>query len=283
MSEAAPDGVANELAASKLEDERPICCIFERKRQMFRITTAKGKALASGGFGVTISDTADEKQSELKDGVEASPNNEDESTSASSEYLFPEEVLFLHDRGLLECQLLDEKKGETVSINTSQLFQMLPQLGMSLAMYFVYAHLRSQEFRVTRHDPLRFELLQKQQELTTGDDIPRIEKADLKRQVRHSIATAVAPQMDNDKLTISWDVYNPNAKFAKTHPGTPNFYVAATFYSREASFLDVHELVKTKCHGVPLKLATVSDSGTVVMFGVTDFGIPCISNPHDAK
>jgi hypothetical protein len=37
-----------------------------------------------------------------------------------------------------------------------------------------------------------------------------------------------------------------------------------------------------ECHGVALKLAAVSDSGTVVMFGLSDCGVPDISGKEGA-
>jgi hypothetical protein len=76
-------------------------------------------------------------------------------------------------------------------------------------------------------------------------------------------------------MSICWDAYQPDATFAKTRPGPPDFYVAVTFYNQaQVSLPDLQSLVLDKCQGIPLKLATVSDSGTVVMFGVANSGVP---------
>ena len=82
-------------------------------------------------------------------------------------------------------------------------------------------------------------------------------------------------------MTIAWDAYQPNSQFGKTHPGLPDFYVAVTYYNEShVRFAQIEELVVNHCHGIPLKLATVSDSGTVVMFGVSNMGVPSIRNNH---
>lgn len=65
-------------------------------------------------------------------------------------YLFLEEALYLHERGLL--QVLDETGDEPM--NSPRLFSMLEVHGIDLASYLTYAHLRTQTFVVLRHrDP----------------------------------------------------------------------------------------------------------------------------------
>lgn len=41
--------------------------------------------------------------------------------------------------------------------------------------------------------------------------------------------------------------------------------------------MELQELQES-CDGVPLRIATVSDGGAVIMFGVTNVGVPNISN-----
>jgi hypothetical protein len=53
--------------------------------------------------------------------------------------------------------------GEHKLLDSSQLYQLLPRLGMSLSVYLVYAHLRGQEYRVLRHAPKRYPLLVQQE------------------------------------------------------------------------------------------------------------------------
>ena len=74
---------------------------------------------------------------------------------------------------------------------------------------------------------------------------------------------------------IAFDVYKPNAKFRKTNPGLPDYYVAICCFTDSLSYMTLDDLVK-KCDGIPLRMATVADGGTVVMFGLTDYGVPVI-------
>jgi len=389
--------------------DRPIVCILEKttaieRCRMFRVIRSKGKSLASGGFGVTITTSSNGEENDIeKEEGEASThqqfprhnldakvstcinkapqrggddndnkeetstfhkikrnadddddNNSNqirgETTTISAEYLFVEEALFLHERGLLRVLMSTSMTGEEICdieskiitddivtpLDTSQLYQLLPTMGMSLAVYRVYSHLRSQDFRVLRHESNRYELLRRQhhqqeerrnrqeeqkhqQEAQTqgkqqqleedeicndrqiSDSLPhkfnRKQSIRLRRQVRESIQNATPPsipfpsvnstnddgdnydvnssQKGDDKIRLCWDAYNPNSNFGKTHPGFPDFYVAVCFYNvPTVRFSDLKALIKEQCNGIPLKVATVSDSGTVVMFGITEIGIP---------
>jgi hypothetical protein len=335
------DTINNEEDEQSVFHDRPIVCILEeplrrsstvsttttkrRRCRMFRVIRSKGKALASGGFGVT---------------VVTSSNGEENDTSA--EYLFMEEVLFLHERGLARALMstsatrveevddVDQNKSIiddiVTSLDTSQLYQLLPIMGISLAVYRVYSHLRQQDFRVLRHDPNRYGILcrqqkhqedkrkrqqeyqndqqqqqQQQQQLNEeeeekdcnteqdSDSLPhktnRKQSLRIRHQVRDSIQNAEPPSIpfpgvnsngednkddgsnshkdDVDKILLCWDAYNPNSNFGKTHPGKPNFYVAATYYNVPiVRFSDLKALIRERCNGIPLKVATVSDSGT---------------------
>ena len=275
-----------------------IRCCFERDLGLFRILQATGKALASGGFGFSFPQQPkgnNRQASSASFETKADGDNDKKSnhtqTGGVHEYLFIEEVFFLHERGLLLCQEGESQTENSVYLDTSQLFQLLPQLHLSLPMYLVYAHLRSQDFRVLRHAPERLNLLKRQQEvrhLSLQDQenkgMLRQEARDLRHQVRSSIANGSPPSIYSSsansgtgRLCIAWDVYLPNSNFAKTHPGPPDFYVAATYFNeRHVPFAQLEELALTESNDIPVKLATVSDSGTVVMFGVTTVGVPSI-------
>ena len=154
-------------------------------------------------------------------------------------------------------------------------------------MYLVYQHLRSQDFRVMRHDPMRLPLLERQEELRSMRDRQNLQQRKeaftLRHQVRSSIAQALPPTIPSSggTLTIAWDVYLPNAKFGKTHPGLPDFYVAVTYYNEpHVRFAQIEEVLVNDCRRIPLKLATVSDSGTVVMFGVSNMGVPSMGDGY---
>lgn len=115
--------------------------------------------------------------------------------------------------------------------------------------------------------------------------------AQLKLDLRHVEAKAPPPtvfqvaKIDSSSSScrgvpsIAYDVYEPNAGFSQSCPGLPDVHAAATFYNHnDSAFSDLQQLM-TQADGIPLRIATVSDSGTVIMFGVTDLGVPVISRP----
>jgi hypothetical protein len=306
------EAMQREDAASPALVELPICCQLVRELGLFRVLRARGKTLSSGGFGISIGyDTKDFQANPSENGKDSnleapeakvptpvltraletedgtvssrakSESTETESKSNAAEpkkrqifeYLFVEDVVFLFERGLLEC--LDE---DSAPLGSSQLYQLLPDMGMSLAMYFVYAYLRSQDFRVLRYSSRRLSALRRQQD----NNLTRADFTELKRAVRQSVQDAAIPTIPKNGLSICWDAYKPNTQFAKTHPGIPDFYVCATYYScPQASFSAIHKLLWEECDGVPLKLAMVSDSGAVVMFGVSPDGVPVMANKEE--
>jgi hypothetical protein len=73
---------------------------------------------------------------------------------------------------------------------------------------------------------------------------------------------------------IAFHVYGPNSAFKRTNPGRPDFCVAVGSYA-EASpgFGSINALVSI-ARGVPVRISTVADGGTVVMFSLTDYGVP---------
>jgi hypothetical protein len=135
---------------------------------------------------------------------------------------------------------------------------------------------------------------------------PRSKKQTLKSELSDDVAHAPPPcVLCNDKstsestqstpLTLAYLAYNPNAHFKRTNPGIPNFGVAVMSYShgeRGPTFDVLSSLVslcqgntddcsdecKTEESGFPLRIMTVSDSGAVVAFGVTDGDVPVINH-----
>ena len=249
--------------------DRAITCRMNRQLRMFRVLTARGNALGSGGFGVSIGE-------EAKTETEESNEMQDPKQNI---YLFPEEALFLHQRCYLQIYDEDhEHEGAHGILDTSQLFEMLPGLGMSIPMYLVYCHLRNQDFRILRHSPDRYKFLKKQQD----GAVSTTTKREVRATIRNAPAPRIIPEMNTD-IQISWDAYKPSSDFAKTHPGLPDFYVAVAYYQQPTvTFQQLHHLLASKCHGIPLKVATVSDSGTVNMYGITSDGIPAISKSGGA-
>lgn len=73
---------------------------------------------------------------------------------------------------------------------------------------------------------------------------------------------------------IAYDVYGPNSAFKRTDPGRPEFCVAiASFAEASPGFGSINALVSI-ARGVPVRISTVADGGTVVMFSLTDYGVP---------
>lgn len=117
-----------------------------------------------------------------------------------------------------------------------------------------------------------------------------------------------APPPQPNVATMAFDCYNPNANFSRTNPGLPDFYVAISFYSQSPaegqqsfSFHDLQTILAlasssykrtngdaatgtpSATTSVTVKVATVSDSGTVIMFGVSDYGVPIMEQPVAKK
>ena len=114
--------------------------------------------------------------------------------------------------------------------------------------------------------------------------------ASLKKELRSDAFHAAMPNMlssctvsNSDKDVpcaydeyIAFDVYNPNTNFRKTMPGLPAFYVMITPFAEESPPFSTLKAIIKSCQGIPLKISSVSDLGTVAMFGMTDLGVPSI-------
>jgi hypothetical protein len=144
-------------------------CVFVPSLEKFKIISLKGK-ICSSGFGVS---SATGKRQNNSDDVHAvaSPEN------STGHYLFIEEVLYLHERGVLEAyseQIItgasnaesssQYKKKSTdqqrALLSTSNLYElMLHTFKVPLAVYLTYSHLRSQTYIALRHTTRSFELL----------------------------------------------------------------------------------------------------------------------------
>ncbi|GAX27217.1 hypothetical protein FisN_13Lh227 [Fistulifera solaris] len=270
--------------------EVPIACRLDRTRKLFRITRNKGKSLANGGFGCLLPD-------------ESSPEH------IMVDYLFIEEVYFLVERGLLEA--FDGDK----LLDTQGIFQLLEECGMTLFALLVYAHVRSQNYRVIRHTPYRRRILEEmeplrhlykkkkspetedkerdQQHIATiissssvkepanNPTSTRQQLELLRQQLREDGAQAPAPVVAHgDRMaTIAYELYLPDSQFRRSAPGLPDIYVTAT----TSLHFDALQTLLQEANGIPLRTAVVSEAGTVVMLGVTDYGVPAISKAGLSK
>eukprot|EP00978_Attheya_sp_CCMP212_P002663 scaffold5453_cov58-Attheya_sp.AAC.7 len=298
-------------------------CIHDPSLGMFRVTHSKGKCFSSGGFGIAVKGSCSNNDDVVDE------ENED---TATAQHLFMEEVVFLHERGLIEAfassSSTDGSPMGDAPLNSMALFAMLTSTeskeGMPLAAYLTYAHLRSQTFIVIRHTPQRLGLVKRIHEICTST-VPVVPVdasvhkrgqgiRQLQRSLRSDAQNASVPAVwescshDTDQLlinvprkrqrgqacleksttgttsdSIAFHVYRPNTNFRKTKPGIPDFCVAITpFAQKSPPFEDLLNLVKA-CEGIPLRLATVADGGTVILFGVTDGMVPNVSTTNHKK
>ena len=101
----------------------------------------------------------------------------------------------------------------------------------------------------------------------------------VKKEFRKNSIEAPVPTVYNhkeDHINIAFDIYKPNASFSKMNPGVPDFYIAIfNFADPSPTFTTMMKTVND-CNDITLRLATVTDTGTVMVFGVTDFGVPSI-------
>lgn len=289
-------------------------CIYAPEYGMFRVTKTKGKSVSNGGFGVSWSTKCEGSDGNIK----------------TYDYLFVEEALFLHERGLIDVFLSSKSMNDirikcisgpsnenNFLIGTRELYIiMLHELKIPLASYLTYALLRSQSYIVLRHSTdrlnlvTRLEQFQSKQKDNLEDPLntkkrkrPRYDT--LRRELRSlafhaptpsilgskndlevdvnvhkanvSEDSAVTKKFHLDEDMIAFECYNPKScGFRKTNPGIPDFLVAITPLKGDLiSFSDLKSLVD-KCNSIPLRVAAVAESGTVLMFSITDKGVPII-------
>jgi hypothetical protein len=308
----------------------PILCTH-LSRDVFGVIRVRGKSLACGGFGfVTVGRRSSCSRAEVDSPErQAAPSNATSTAAAAerdqtddglalngkrsvaqsgaviaTEHLFLEEVLFLHERGLLECRdVRDADERSTAAATTTnpdlapyrttsaslvwdafRLYSLLNRDDtVSLPVYLVYAHLRKQGFRVVRHTPHRRALLEedddeeeeKQPTTDPGFDGRESRRSDQRRQrqllLREDAAHAAPPTL----FSLAWDVYQPSKQFRRARPGLPDFYAAVATYNAPMPMQRIVELVD-ECRGIPFQIGTVSSSGQVVMMGIHDFAAPRI-------
>ena len=315
--------------------------LYRPSLQLFQVMKCKGKLYANGGYGILLSEEQQQQQQQQQDVDKLktttktdtvvdkdslTPTTTTTKRMVTREHLLLEEALFLHEQGMLQIykeqhsnphspQQQSPPPQSLLLLESHHLYNMLHPQRVSLMVYLVYAHLRTQTYRVVRHTQTRRRILtemdtiqrQVQQDVTQEEEEEEEEgeeedhnnnamKKDkkqslrqnvryqqLRRELRQDSAKAPYPstcfssfQNSNRHgrcLLPAFDVYNPSANFARSHPGLPDFHVAITSYTHAMLTLhDVNDLVHYG-KGIPLKIATVSDSGIVIMFGLSDSGI----------
>jgi len=201
-------------------------------------------------------------------------------------------------------------------MSSCDLFRLLEENNLSLPIYLAYAHLRSQAYIVLRHvdvyQPLddAEEHEQEDEKCSATENLG--ERGDqsvdrtkrrrklLLRQKRlnasspiilsnlHFGKSAILDPHEYSKDAsryIAFDMYNPNSNFRKTNPGRPDYYIAVSHYNagqQSPTFDILIKLVKV-CQGVPLRLVSVSDSGAIVVFGITDAAVHHVVGCFDSR
>jgi hypothetical protein len=250
----------------------PNDAILDPERKLFRLRKSAGGTIAKGAFGffMSASSTSSTSTPEIETIDQSSGLTEVPPESEPAEVcwcLFIEEVIYLHERGLLAAY-----SPTNVRLESFDLYGLLPDHGMPLAVYLVYAHLRVQTFKVVRYSRDRRNVIQQQIIAAAAQDVALAK--DHRRLLREAAAAARPPPESNLSQSLAWDVYPPDVIHRKSEPGLPAFAVVVTHYTTaDVPFARLQSLVHENA-AVPLKIATVSDCGTVVLFGVTDLGAP---------
>lgn len=277
----------------------PASAVSDPERKLFRLVRSSGGTLSKGGFGIhvpisSVTMIEEEKAPQKKmDKLEGSRNTSTDQSEASREkdietnvsndqstriswHLFLEEVIYLHERGLLEAYDTNEQR-----LDSYHLYKLLPDHDIPLAVFLVYAHLKQQTYKVVRFSRERRNIiLQQQQQKEQKQQLPggkeNGQRTPLPFLLREASARAKLPPFHSIDCELAWDVYPPNTTYQKRDPGLPAFSVLVTSHTRPFHFDRIRALLQEN-DPVRIKLATVSESGTVVLFGVTDIGAPNIA------
>ena len=141
-----------------MSGQLPICCEFDDNLLLFRVTRCRGKTLAVGGFGVFVSTAGlwlvpraddDDRESSVRNPMEDESegySNLDDSDQilkgktgenpvecskktrdAPQHHLFIEEVLFLHEKGLIDIYKSIESDNNIRRIKSSFCFKLKVQ------------------------------------------------------------------------------------------------------------------------------------------------------------
>lgn len=291
----------------------PNSAILDPQRRLFRLRKSTGGTISKGAFGVHISDspaqhcpskagdtarsdqkatdqTMAAKSNDLRkhdhvhlgdsENVDQQQRNQDtmEETSnsngarASDWFLFIEEVIYLHERGLLE--VFDENE---TRLNGHDLYRLLPEHQVPLPIYLVYAHLRQQTFKVVRYSAERRRIIHEQ--LKASEEK---EKVRYSPQLRQATVEARLPPLEDLALHLSWDVYPPDTIHQKRNPGLPHFSVLVTSHASPFSVNRIRDLALEN-EPVPVKVATVAETGTVILFGALCLGAPSLQPDAEKK
>lgn len=276
---------------------RPACvyedCFLDTGRPnvpTFRLIRRGGKVLVTSGF---TDGALAERVSMTEEGGSYGGN----STETTAQYLYAEEAIFTHERGVLdiyrcgsekEPSLIDNNNGNDIRIppppgfipmNRIDLFRLLSggPVRPCLSAYAVYSYLRSQSYVVLRHVPRSGE-----KKAIGGITLKNCKHDSSQWSVRtRSLSTpppfvidiSVDSSLPANDL-IAYDVYAPSSQFRKTDPGPPDFCVMIVPFASPCRISLLFELGRGYIGDVPLRIATVSDGAVVIMYAVAEGCIP---------
>jgi hypothetical protein len=274
----------------------PSMCIYEPSHNnMFRVLYRRGKSFTSGGYGIDCHLNSNDlrHQEKFSPNDKATNSNVNIKSSHQTTYLFIEETLFLHERGLL---MVFHPNGID-SMSSHDLFQLLEEQGVPLPIYLTYAHLRSQAYIVLRHINLQQYHQEEEEEnkttttsfsngTTTGESFNKIDgdirinkhqqrPNNQKLYLRRKRLNAPPPKMLCNEFAyncrstcglqqqydassyIAFDMFNPNSKFRKSNPGKPDFFITVSYFNggqrQTPTFHSLIDIVQV-CQGTPLRL-----------------------------
>lgn len=244
------EGNTDDVDGQSSIEERPSTCLLQLDGR-FLLTRSRGKTV--GG-----NDSVGYRQGENR-------------------YLYLEEVLHLYDRGLLD--VIKESTGDL--LNLLQLYELPKVYGVPMPVLLAYQHLRRQTFYTIRHSSKRLAIIKaidvRLQELGWTKRNNKTMTSDkklalLRLELRQEAIDKKPPELHK----LVFDCYNPGCLFSGACPRLPDFSVAVSYFnSKTWTFDDLQALMKEA--STTVKIALVSDSGTVLMLGMTEFGAPLIT------
>ena len=246
-------------------------CVFEPELNLYRIVAHKGKVVSHYGVSFNPNIKVD------KCGI----ISDNESTETFN-YLFFEEALYLTQRGLL--QVYDADGQLLTAKDLFKCFENNCSSQIIIEAYLSYMHLRGQGYIVFRHGLLTDSSYNVHELNTPGDDVETKKMAvkvrALKRKEASLRAASQPPQILNSEKEpkIAFDVFKPNSHFAKTKVSSPEYMVAVTNYNSPIDMSSLNILLRQK-RGSNLRIAAVSESGTIVMLGLCDKEVVPIIQP----
>lgn len=178
------------------------------------------------------------------------------------QYLFCEEIVYLHDRDEVMLYKDDLLQNE---FSRADVFELLNQCGIEFAAYQVFATLCEQRFKLFRRGS--WETDRSEWKSLPFPQVVHIDDVrDVSREAKH-------PKLESE-LPVAFDVYLPQSGFSKTQKPKPDFAVMV-FHACDP--IPGISLLTKHCQEVSLKLCIVGDS-SMTFLEVSEF---CFEHHED--